>query len=305
MTTSAVLLQQGKDLMSGLQFQPAQKLFEKVLESEPQSVDARVWLGRLALIRNQKDQGVQLLDEALKLQPGNAEALALKGVSKMQAEDWKGAVDLLNQARSSDPNLPMIYYNLAHSYRKLGNLMEAEAAARKAIELDNKDFQAHSELSYILGQTGRVKEGIDEMLKAIQINPLFLKGYLVLGTLFKSAGKNDAAIDLYRQALRHVPTALPIFEELCDLYFAKGDYGSAYRDAVVLITRRNDFRDYLRLGSYALGIKEQAKAEKAFHKAKSLNYESAAAGQYLKKILAADNNLYTQADNLRKAIEAE
>ena len=56
MTTSAVLLQQGKDLMSALQFQPAQKLFEKVLESEPQSVDARVWLGRLALIRNQKDE---------------------------------------------------------------------------------------------------------------------------------------------------------------------------------------------------------------------------------------------------------
>src|ERR1043166_1478664 len=102
MTTSAELLQQGKALMNGLQFQPAQKLFEKVLETEPKSVDARIGLGRLALISNKKDQGVKFLDEALQLQPNHAEALALKGVSKMQEEDWKGAVELFNQARQSD-----------------------------------------------------------------------------------------------------------------------------------------------------------------------------------------------------------
>jgi tetratricopeptide (TPR) repeat protein len=305
MTTSAELIQQGKAFMNGLQFQPAQKLFEKVLETEPKSVDARIGLGRLALISNQKDQGVKFLDEALQLHPNHAEALALKGVSKMQEEDWKAAVELFNQAKQSDPNLPMIYFNLAHSYRKLGNLKDAEAAARKAIELDAKDFQAHSELSYILGQTGKVKEGIEEMLKAIRINPLFLKGYLVLGKLYKTAGKNDAAIELYRQALKHLPSAMPVYEELCDLYVAKQDYKSAYLDAVFLITRRNNFRDYLRLGSYAVGIDDTQKAEKAFRTARKLKDDPQASDEFLKNILAGDNTLYEKADKLRKAIQAE
>jgi len=305
MTTSAELLQQGKALMNGLQFQPAQKLFEKVLETEPKSVDARIGLGRLALINNKKDQGVKFLDEALQLQPNHAEALALKGVSKMQEEDWKGAVDLFNQARQADPTLPMIYFNLAHSYRKLGKLKEAEDACRKAIELDDKDFQAHSELSYLLGQTGRVKEGIEEMLKAVQINPFFLKGYLVLGKLYKTAKKHDEAIALYRQALKRLPIATPLYEELCDLHAEKRDYKAAYLDAVFLITRRNDYRDYLRLGSYALAINDTPKAEKAFRTAVKFKNDPVGSQEFMKTILAEDNSLYDQADKLRRQIEAE
>lgn len=305
MTTSAEVLQQAKGLMNALQFESAQKLFEKALESEPQSVDARIGLGRLALIRNETDHGVQLLDEALRIQPQNAEALALKGVSRMQVEDWKGAADLLAKARTSDQTLKMTYYNLAHSYRKLGNLADAETAARKAIELDDKDFQAHSELSYILSQTKRKKEAVEEMHKAIRINPLFLKGYLVLGAVYKSAGKNDEAIALYQQAFRHLPKVPILLEELCDLYMGKSDYRSAYLLAVGVISMRKDFKDYLRLGSCALGIQDREKAEKAFHLALTGSYDPVAADQYLKKILASDNTLYNQADTLRKAIEAE
>lgn len=305
MTASAELLQQAKGLMNALQFEPAQKLFEKALESEPQSVDARIGLGRLALIRNETDQGVQLLDEALRMQPQNAEALALKGVSRMQIEDWKGAADLLAKARTSDQSLQMTYFNLAHSYRKLGNLADAETAARKAIELDDKDFQAHSELSYIFSQTKRGREAVEEMYEAIRINPLFLKGYLVLGTLYKSAGKIDEAIDLYKQAFRRLPKVPILLEELSDLYAAKSDYRSAYLFAVGLISTRKDFKDYLRLGSYALAIQDEEKAEKAFRIALTRGYDPVQADQYLKKILTSDNTLYNQADTLRKAIEVE
>jgi len=302
--SSAEYLQQANQLMSVLQFQNAEKLYQKVLETEPKSIDARVGLGRLALIRHQTDQGVQLLEEALRLQPNHAEALALKGVSRMQAEDWKSAVELLNQARNADPNLQMTYYNLAHSYRKLGNLQEAETAVKKAIALNDKDFQSHAELSYIYGQSKKVKEGIEEMLKAIEINPYFLKGYLVLAALYRTAAKHDLAIELYRQALGKVPAALMVYEELSDTHVAKGDYKAAYMDAVTLVTKRNDFRDYLRLGSYALALKDPSRAEKAFQNAQALKYDPVAGGEFLKKILASDNNLLNEADTLRKAVEA-
>src|SRR5262249_9623945 len=144
----------------------------------------------------------------------------------------------------------------------------------------------------ICGQSKRVKEGIEEMMKAIEINPYFLKGYLVLGALYRTAKNNDVAIQLYRQALEKIPAALSVYEELCDAHVAKGDYKSAYMDAATLVTKRtDDFRDYLRLGTYALALKDPQRAEKVFRSAQNLKYDRAAAGKFMKKIMASDNNL--------------
>lgn len=275
MTTSTEFIQQGKDLMGKLKFMEAEDRFKKALEADSRSADALVWLGKLSLMKDQKEEGLRLIDQALTYQPRHAEALATKGIYYIQIADYQKAIDSLEEAKKADPKLEMTYYNLGKAYRELGQFDQAEEALRKAIELNPKQYQAHSELSYILGQTGRVAEGIREMVAAIKINPLYLKGYLVLGALYKNAGKGDLVIDLYKEGLRHNPNAIPLREELCAMYMLKMDLRAAYAEALEIVKRRKNFYgDYLRLGNLAIANGEFETAEKAYKTSIQLNPKS-------------------------------
>lgn len=275
MSTTTELIQEGKQLMEKLRFPEAEQRFKKALESDSRSADALVWLGRLALMKEQPQEGLRLLDEALRYAPNHAEALALKGIHHMKSEDYEKAIEFLEQAKASDPKLEMIYYNLGKSYREIGQFQKAEELVRKAIEMNPKQYQAYSELSYILGQTGRPTEGIKAMVEAIKINPLYLKGYLVLGELYKRGGKGDLAIQLYKEGLKHNPNALPLREALCNMYALKLDYRAAYAEALEVVKRRkNHHSDYLRLGNFAVALGEFEVAEKSYKTATQLEPNS-------------------------------
>ena len=268
---STELINKGKELMEKAQFTAAEQKFREALKADLRSIEAMLWLTRLALMKGDRQAAHRLVDEALKVKPDHAEAIALRGVIAMTGEKFDEAVANLEMAKTINPDLEMIYYNLARTYRKLGKLDLAENAARRAIELNPKNFQAHGELSNILYRNGRRGDAIRHMAEAIRINPLFLKGYVVLGEAFKLAGKGDTAIRIYRRGLKHNPLAHVLRQELCGLYALKGDFKRAYREAAELAVRRNHFGDYLRLGTYALILGGFEKAEKAFKKSIELN----------------------------------
>ena len=268
------LIAKGKDLMQKARFAEAEKQFQQVITTNPRSAEAMVSLARIALLRRDISGAQKQLSGALKVTSNDAEAIALQGVIFMTQGKFGEAVEQLEKAKSINPKLEMIYYNLARSYRKLGKMDLAESAARTAIDLNPKNFQAHGELSFILNRKGKTADGIRQMAEALRVNPLFLKGYMVLGEIYKLAGKGNQAIKVYRRGLKYNPTAHVLRQQLCGLYAFKGDFKSAYREAVLLAALRNNYGDYLRLGNYALILGLFEKAEKAFRKSIELNPES-------------------------------
>ncbi len=268
------LLNQAKEQMAKLELMTAQKNFEEALKQDPHSVNAMIWLARLSLMKNDAENGAARLDNALQVDPHNAEAIALKGVSSILQEDYVPAIQHLEQAKTENPSLHMIYANLARAYRKSGLLDQAEAAAREGIRLDPNNYLACSELSATLAKKKNFREAQKQMQKAIEINPLFIKGYVVLGELYGAAGHGDLAIALYLRGLKHNPTAHILRGLLCDLYALKLDFRSAYRHAAELAVRRRHYRDYLRLGTYAFALGLMEKAEKAWKKSIDLNPKS-------------------------------
>jgi len=221
----------------------------------------------------EKDQGRagQLLQEALHTNPDDPEANALRAVLFMMQAQYEMAIQYLEKAKQLNPNLEMIYYNLAKSYRKTNQLQQAESAARQALAFNPGNFQAHAELSCTLFKTARAKEAIDHLMEAIHINPAFLKAYLIMGQLFRTSGSVADALVWYRNALRHLPEAHVLREQLCDLYERSGDTNSAYKEAAELAAQRSLSSDYVRAGNYARMIGSLDAAAAAFQKARELN----------------------------------
>jgi tetratricopeptide (TPR) repeat protein len=73
---------------------------------------------------------------ALDLEPGSAQALRIAGVQALTLGRWNEAIDLANKAIERDPLRPNSYNNLSLALLAVNRDTEAEAASRKALELD-------------------------------------------------------------------------------------------------------------------------------------------------------------------------
>jgi len=154
-TTSLELITRANGLLGRLQFSEAEECLQKAVALDSRSTGALIGLGRLALLKRRADDALPLLDRALLLQPNCAEALAVKGICWMQQKEYHRAIEFLEQAKASDPDLAMVYFNLGKSYCKLGHFPAAEENLLRAIAMTADHYEAYGQLGYVQIRTGR------------------------------------------------------------------------------------------------------------------------------------------------------
>jgi TolB-like protein/tetratricopeptide (TPR) repeat protein len=174
---------------------------------------------------------------ALSSQPtANPEAyeLYLKGRffwNKRTAPDLKKAIDYFQQAIEKDPNYAAAYAGLADAWTLLPLFAvgapkecfpKAEAAARKALELDETLVEAHTSLGLLLGVYHfDLERATAEFQRAIQLNPNYATAHHWFGSLHMVTGEIENAIADLERALDLDPLSLII----------NSDLGAAYAEA--------------------------------------------------------------------------
>jgi tetratricopeptide (TPR) repeat protein len=78
-------------------------------------------------------------------------------------------------------------------YLKMGELEKAEERARKAIELDPKNYAPHNILGRVLMETGKTELGIHELQLATKLAPLNPGAHFNLAQAYQQAGKKQEA----------------------------------------------------------------------------------------------------------------
>src|SRR6266550_8091729 len=150
-----------------------------------------------------------------KVPTANTEAyeLYLKGRffwNKRTGADLKRAIDYFNQAIAKDPNYALAYAGLADSYTLLSvfsaaspqdSIPQAEAAAKKALELDDSLAEAHASLGLIATEELEVNSGVNELERAIQLNPNYATAHHWLGLALATLRQSDRSIGELKRAL--------------------------------------------------------------------------------------------------------
>jgi tetratricopeptide (TPR) repeat protein len=93
------------------------------------------------------DEAQKDLEAALAVYPHYAEALALRGILKMDHNQMPAALSDLQEAINSDPNYPMAYVAVGSCYNALAQYDNAVRALERAQELDPRSWQAHFEMA--------------------------------------------------------------------------------------------------------------------------------------------------------------
>lgn len=97
-------------------------------------------------------RALELATQALASDPGNSEALVLKGIALAQTGQPAAATEAFRGAIAADPSNPKAYYNLATHYYQQGEKNQALAMAQEALRADPGHAAARELVSLIEGE---------------------------------------------------------------------------------------------------------------------------------------------------------
>jgi adenylate cyclase len=172
-----------------------------------------------SLVRDDGMAGRQLLGRALELDNNYPGAWTMLGWTYFHESVWKWvpdteksmqkAFEAAQQSLSADAQYPDGYSLLGTIYMVRGDTNQAIAMNEKAVELAPNDSQVLAFLGNVLIDSGRVREGIQKMQRAIRLCPFPPAWYLtVLGAGFYLNGDNEAAISALEQAAEREPDSV-------------------------------------------------------------------------------------------------
>ena len=116
--------------------------------------------------------------------------------NKRTGDDLRKSIEYLKQAIAKDPGYALAYAALADSYGLLRfyggaspaeSVVPAEAAAKKALELDDSLAEAHASLGLIATEELEVNRAVNELERAIQLNPNYATAHHWLGLALDDA----------------------------------------------------------------------------------------------------------------------
>jgi TolB-like protein/Flp pilus assembly protein TadD len=235
-------------------------------------------------------KAVEQFETAVRLDPDYAQAWArlasasiwLGGNFLSPAETqplYERARFAIDTAKRLNPNLAAAYK--AESDYKTNAEFDykgAEAAARRAVELDPASGEAKATLAQYLVLLGRIKEALVLQREALLLDPVVAARQAHLGADLSYLGRYDEAEPVLRHAVELEPSATYPRGMLIQLDVLRHDAAAAVRDAAVEVSSDN-WRRYVRALVAQMGT-DRAAAEATLkdlitHDADGMSYQIA------------------------------
>ena len=158
--------------------------------------------------------------------------------------------------------------NLGVRLKEQGNLDQAAACYRRALELKPDYALACNNLAVVLTEQGKLDQAVAACRRALELKPDYAEAFSTLATALKAQGKDGEALSCWQRALELKPDSAELHSNLGVAYKDQGlldEARACWRKATAL---RPDFAEaFGNLGSVAEETGDFAAAEEAFRRA--------------------------------------
>jgi tetratricopeptide (TPR) repeat protein len=180
-------------------------LFQEALRIEPDNADAHNHLGASLMGQGRLPEAIGHFERALLLRPNYAEAhnglaIALFGLGKVPE-----AIGHFEQAVLLRPDYAEAHYNLGLALMEQGRLPEAIGHFEQAVLLRPNYAEAQYNLGVALREQGKLPEAIGHFEQAVRLKPDDAEAQSDLGAALEKMGKIDDAIAHYEESLKLRP----------------------------------------------------------------------------------------------------
>ncbi len=222
----------------------------RALELDPGLAEAHASLGHIRLVFDWDWKGAdQAFRRAIALNPGYATAHQWYALYHSAMGQSGQALEELRHAEALDPRSPAVQTALAEGYYFARRYGEAEAAARKALELDPGFLLGYLNLGRALDMEGRHAEAVGVLQRGWELSGHAPGMALFLGHAYAAKGNRGKALALL-QALEHpepVQGRTPYIPALyiAGLYEGLGDTDGMFRHLSRALDERCEYLIYL------------------------------------------------------------
>lgn len=194
-----------------------------------------------------------LFEKALARDPKFARAYAMlawtyafeytNGWSKTPEQTLSRSLDLADKALAINDRLPIAYFTKGLVFRARREYIEALAEAQKAINIDPNYANGYVLLATVLYYAGRPKEGLKMIEKAENINPVHPSNYpFHKGQALFILKRYDEAIKAFKNGLKQNPTSQRLRVWLAAAYAQVGQMEEAQWEAVQVLAEDPHFK---------------------------------------------------------------
>ena len=295
-------------------------------------------LAMFAVKQGDKDKAHQLLNEIIKKDPGNSEALMLRSSLLVDEGDYEAAIADLRMVMRDEPDSEKAFMLSANAHLKSGFFDLAEDSLEKVLFLNPKNTAVRKDLARLMvrnkDEKGAVEllegvsgsDGSNDVLsmlvdlhirtkdweKAIEVaqsiadtdDHVGLSSYK-LAQIFFAQKKYALAVEEYIKVLAVKPLAIDILAQLSKSYLAMGEPTKAEDLLAKLIVQHPENASLLNLnGVLYRSLKQTDKALKIFEQVISLDKKFAPGYRNLASIFANKNNINKAQEILKQGLIA-
>ncbi|WP_282094954.1 tetratricopeptide repeat protein [Epibacterium ulvae] len=267
--TASVSMTNARSLEQDHKLEDAAKAYGEILSRYPQNEDARAALASLRDRMQHIDEPPRdILDTITNnFERGDIAAAASQCASELNRYRksyalWatlghchlkRGALNeaatCLNKAIELGPDKADAYAFMALVSHRQGNLANATALYRKALQLDPQHFLALQELGQILLRSDTPDQGIAHLKSACARAPENARAQFALGCALRQMGRLQEAETAFAAALTADPDYTAALANLGELRLLKEDYESA-RDAFLQVCKKEPQNDRARAAKF-------------------------------------------------------
>jgi tetratricopeptide (TPR) repeat protein len=151
--------------------------------------------------RGDFDRAITDCDEAIRLEPGRAQAYGHRGQAWAAKGDIDRALADYDAAIRIDPNDPALLRDQGVLWRRLGDPDRALASFDRAIRLGFSDASAYNERGQVWLEKGRHERAIADFNQALKVDPALVGALINRGIAWRSKGEIDRAIADFGQVI--------------------------------------------------------------------------------------------------------
>jgi len=216
------------------------------------------------------------------------------------------AIANYREALEIKPDVAQVQSNLGNALLREGNVEEAIVHLQKALQIDPAYAEAYNHMGSALMKKGQAGEAIAHYQKAVQLNTSYADAYNNLGVAFLRSGQVDQAIADYKKAVAINPESAEMQYNLGNALAHQGNWADAiacYQAA--FSTERDSVKAAKIRNNLAAALEKLGKSDEAleqFRQAVQLNGNYPEAHCNLGRMLAQRGRRDEAVAHLREAL---
>lgn len=185
----------------------AAKLYQQILTIDNKQSDAHNLLGAVYVATKNFKLAEKHLLKATKYASNYAPAHYNLGKAYLDQQKHHLALAAFSKAVKLQSNYADALFLQANTRIQLGAIAEAQLGYEQVIKLAPGNFEAHNNLGSALQELGNSEAAINHHKAAIALNPTFELAYLNLAYALVSLERNEEALAIYEDCLKHCSSA--------------------------------------------------------------------------------------------------